>query len=172
MPNQAGFTLLELLVAIAISTILLVLGVPSFLHMMAENQRDSYTANFYAALTQARSEAITRNVPVVLCKSSDGALCTASGDYSAGWLVYANLDGSVSGAEPDAADTLLDSHQRLGGDFTLTSSDLPVRVIYQPSGRAAVDGAFQLCPATTKISGSSIEITSTGRPRIGTGQCS
>lgn len=172
MLKHRGFTLLELLIAIAVSTILLVLGVPSFMRMMAENQIDSTTASLYASLTYARSEAITRNVPVVLCKSSDGANCAASGDYSAGWLVYANLDGSTSGAEPDAGDTVLDSHQALEGDFTLSSDDLPNRVVYRPSGRAAADGAFRLCPGDTAIAGASIEITSTGRPRIGTGQCS
>lgn len=173
MPTSRGFTLLEMLVAIAIAAILLTIGVPSFLNMMAENQRDAYAMNFYTALLTARSEAITRNVRVVLCKSADGnksvdgkRCTTSSGDYSVGWLVYANPDGDFSSVEPDDPKYILTSHRALDGGFTLTTEDGSDYVVYKPSGRAGVAMEFELCPNNPEIAGRSIEITPTGRPRI------
>lgn len=41
-----------------------------------------------AQLRLARSEAIKRNGRVAMCKSADGALCTLSGGWHQGWLVF------------------------------------------------------------------------------------
>ncbi len=66
-----GFTLLEVMITIAILAIALGIGVPSFIDFM-RNSRLSGTANdLLADLNFARSESIKRHVPVTLCASSD-----------------------------------------------------------------------------------------------------
>lgn len=166
MFRERGVTLPELLIAIVVAAILLAVGIPNLLHMMAENRRDTHVTTFYAALLLARSEAIRRNVDVVLCKSPDGVRCSDSGDFSGGWLVYANLDGGLAGVEPDAGDKLFDSNGALEGDFTLTSDESAKRVVFRPSGRARADDEFELCSGNVGIEGRVIEITTIGRPRI------
>lgn len=163
--HASGFTLMELLVAIAVSTILLTIGVPSFLRMVAENERVSHTADIYNAFNFARSEAIARNTPVVVCKSTDESTCDSSAEWSAGWLVYANTDGISTGTEPNTNEPILQTHTALER-FTLTaSSGLSNRVTYLPTGRSTNVGEFLLCPEDTDLQGRIIQITSTGRPR-------
>ena len=177
-----GFTLLELLVAITVSTILLTIGVPSFLRMVAENERVSYSADLYSALNYARSEAIARNVQVVICKSDSETQCNTSASWSDGWVIYANTNGSVTGTQPEgAAEPILQTHTQLNR-FTLTTEDaegntgaannnIANRVVYLPTGRAQNTGIFSLCPENTEISGGQIHITTTGRPRSTRFQC-
>lgn len=166
-----GFTLLELLVAMTVATILLTVGVPSFFRMIAENQRLTNSAEFFSALIYARSEAIARNNEVVLCASSDETTCGNDAAWHEGWLIYANLDRGNAAPEPDAGEPLLRTHGPLDGDFTLTSDDFPARVVYRPSGRPGDTGSFHLCAGRESISDRAIEVTSTGRPHTASLTC-
>lgn len=166
-----GFTLLELLVAVAVATILLTVGVPGFLQMIAANQRQTNTADVFSALNHARSEAIARNVRVVMCPSADASTCGAA-SWQDGWLIYANLDGNISNGGPDNDDRVLQTHGPLAGDFTLSSADFPSRIVYLPTGRATDKGGFVLCAAHSDVQGRLIEVSSTGRPRTTTHTCS
>ena len=167
-----GFTLLELLVSIAVSSILLTVGIPSFLRMIADNERVSYSADVYSALNYARSEAIARNVQVVICKSTDGANCSTSANWSDGWIIYANTNNNTSGAEPDGpTEPVLQVHVGLQRFTLIPDTSLNDRVIYLPSGRAAAMGNFQLCSENTQVEGGTIQITSTGRARASRTSC-
>ncbi|UYF99636.1 MULTISPECIES: GspH/FimT family pseudopilin [unclassified Halomonas] len=74
-----GFTLLELLVALALMGILLGVGFPNFLRMIEINRVVSATNEFKTAMNYARSEAVRRNQSVTLTPLPEG--------WSAGWQV-------------------------------------------------------------------------------------
>ena len=57
------------------------------LERLREAGNSAYTTALYA-----QSEAIKRNGVVSLCPSRDGTTCTPSGEWSAGWLIFVNLD--------------------------------------------------------------------------------
>lgn len=163
--------MLELMVVITVSTILLTIGIPSFMRMVAQNQRAGHTADVYSALNFARSEAIARNVQVVMCKSSNASQCSSSASWSDGWIVYANIDGDTGGGEPDAPNELvLQSRGALDG-FSLTSDALPARVVYLPTGRSLEMGELLLCPDKGDLNGRLIQVTSTGRARTAPAPC-
>lgn len=166
-----GFTLLELLVAITVSSILLVIGIPAFMQMIAGNQRSANSADLYSDLAFARAEAISRNLQVGVCPSDDGASCTDGGDWRHGWLIYANTDNSTAGAEPDADEAVLANHGEIEGQFSLTTSGMTMPILFLPSGRSRSNGRFELCPDDPGIKGRAVEITSTGRPRIANLDC-
>lgn len=166
-----GFTLLELMVAVTVATILLTIGVPSFFRMISENQRLTNSADVFGALNYARSESIARNNEVVMCPSADEAICGADAAWHEGWIIYVNLDRATGGTEPDSGETLIRTHGPLSGDFNLTSDEFPDRVIYLPSGRPADSGRFRLCPGGSGSEGRAIEVTSTGRPRTASLTC-
>lgn len=167
--HARGFTLLELLVAVTVATILLTIGVPSFFRMISENQRLTNSADVFSALNYARSEAIARNNEVVMCPSADEATC--GGDWHQGWIIYVNLDRATGGAEPDNDEPVIRTHAGLQGNFTLTSDDFPARAVYLPSGRPVATGRFRLCPGSSGSEGRAIEVTSTGRPRTASLTC-
>lgn len=82
-----GLTLVEMMISIAVLTILATVGVPSFRSTL-HNHRVALLANeFNLALTLARGEAIRRGTDAWLCASSDGATC--AGDWTDGWLLQA-----------------------------------------------------------------------------------
>lgn len=159
---------MELLVAIAVSTILLTIGIPSFLRMVAENERVSHTADVYNAFNFARSEAIARNLQVIVCKSTNTSTCDNSAEWSDGWLIYANTDGTTAGTEPDNNEPILQTRTALERFSLTASADLVNRVVFLPTGRSASVGEFLLCPENTELQGRIIQITSTGRPRTKT----
>ncbi|UFH48800.1 GspH/FimT family pseudopilin [Pseudomonas sp. KNUC1026] len=59
-----GFTLVELMVTIAVLAIVVTIAVPSFITMMARGRADTETNDFYRALNYARLEAINRGLNV------------------------------------------------------------------------------------------------------------
>jgi type IV fimbrial biogenesis protein FimT len=83
--KQTGFTLLEVIIAVSIAGILLGIGVPSFVGTIRTNRLAAATNEMISALMYARSEAIKRNVPIVMCRSSDGATCAAAN--TGGWEI-------------------------------------------------------------------------------------
>lgn len=99
MERTGGFTILELLFVVAITAILVAMGVPSFVEIVKRNRIDSEVNSFVTTLNTARSEAVVRNTRTTMCRSSNGTSCT--GDWEDGWIVFvdsANV-GTVDGGE-------------------------------------------------------------------------
>jgi type IV fimbrial biogenesis protein FimT len=99
--RHSGFTLFELLVALAMVGILVGLAAPSF-RDFGTNTRVVTTHNdLVGAFAYARSEAIRRNSPVTVCSSSATATdryekCATTG-WGNGWLVFTDRIGINQG---------------------------------------------------------------------------
>lgn len=90
-----GFTLVELMVVIAIVAILAALAFPSFEGSMRSNRVATTTNEMLASISFARSEAVRSARASNLCASADGATC--GGTWNDGWLVQTdtNADPAV-----------------------------------------------------------------------------
>jgi len=75
---RSGFSLIELMVTVALISILLTLGVPSFSAILRNMTLTSQANNFVAAIYLARSEAIKRG---------GGITIDATGGWDQGWKV-------------------------------------------------------------------------------------
>lgn len=73
--KQFGYSLLELLVALSIVTILLLLAVPSWQNWIIYHQEKIYVNQIVSALRFARAQAILNNTNVIYCASDDGQNC-------------------------------------------------------------------------------------------------
>jgi type IV fimbrial biogenesis protein FimT len=104
MPVSAhGFTLVELMVVVALIAILLAVAVPSFKSVVQRNRIATQLNGFISDVGLARSEAIKRGLPVSLCASSDGANCLETNTWHLGWMMF--FDPTGSGTRTSASTT-------------------------------------------------------------------
>ena len=88
MTRQGGFTLLELMVTIAIAAIVLSVGVPSFRGVIMDNRLVSQANQIVTSIKIARSAAVRFQRNATVCASSNfdatTPSCSASNDWSNG----------------------------------------------------------------------------------------
>lgn len=139
--TNSGFTLIELMVTIALAAIILTQAVPSFNALVQNNRLISQKNEFISTLNMARSEALKRGTRVTVCASSDQVTCDTT-DWENGWIVFSDYD----------ADAVLDS----GTGGCLSGEDCLIRVSAglhdgntlsaRKSGAAAAAGFIQYTP--------------------------
>jgi type IV fimbrial biogenesis protein FimT len=181
--GRPGFTLIELMVTLAIVTVLLVLAVPSLQDATLNTQLRAQSNALLASLQLARSEAIKRNARVVVCKTADWTAtdpaCTTSNGWEQGWIVFHDCDNDANRdtntCPGGTAETVIDRHQPLANGFLLRGGGNVANYIsFKPSGSTLMtSGAFQsgsltLCrsPPAFSSAGKQIVISAVGRARI------
>ncbi|WP_413701430.1 GspH/FimT family pseudopilin [Psychromonas sp. KJ10-10] len=92
-----GFTILELMITIAIMAILIAVAVPSFNSMMISNSVTRDQDTIFSLLLTARSEAVKRGRAVSVCQSSNLTACDSSASWTDGVIVFfdSNADGDI-----------------------------------------------------------------------------
>lgn len=130
--RPGGFTLVELMVTIAVLAILLTIGVPSFNSVIASNRLSAGANEFVASLQLARMEAMRRNTRVVVCRSADQATC-ATGTTWTGWITFvdSNRDGT-----PGATEVLRVSSLPAPVEGRVSADIASDRIFFRPDGRA------------------------------------
>ena len=95
--RQTGFTLVELMITVALLGILLAAAAPNFDSALNSSRLAGVANELTGAVNVARAEAIRRNQRVALCRSADGAACAESGNWT-GWMVFVDADSNCSRA--------------------------------------------------------------------------
>lgn len=75
-----GFSLVELMVTVAVVAIVAALALPSLTSVINNNRLTSQANELVSGLQTARSEAVRRNASVTLCGSADGSACATGTD--------------------------------------------------------------------------------------------
>lgn len=119
MKRIAGFTLIELMVTLAVLAILTMVAVPSYQRLTTMNRMAAEMNDFSGSFHLARTEAIKHGVTVTMCVSGDGANCTG-GDWHRGWIVF--LDPGADQQVEDAAEQLIQVYAGFDGTDTLTGN--------------------------------------------------
>ena len=101
-PRNFGFTLVELLVSVAILGILASLAAPSFSESIKRYRINAIKEDLAGSIQLARAEAIRRGRQVVLIRElTCAATLTDDDDWSCGWRMVedTNSNGSVTNTE-------------------------------------------------------------------------
>lgn len=93
-PNQ-GFTLIELIVTMAILVIIIAFAAPSFNSVLNNVELDGAVSKVRSTFAFARSQAVTEQADVVVCASADQSSCGAATDWVNGWLVFLDADSDA-----------------------------------------------------------------------------
>lgn len=91
--QQAGFTLLELVLTLTVITVLITLAIPSFQSTLNRNRMATKSNDIVTAINYARTEAITRSQVSGICPSTDGVNCTDD-TWNQGWIVWSDDNGN------------------------------------------------------------------------------
>ena len=139
-----GFTLVELLITVAVLAILTTMAVPAFTDVYNASRLSGQTNELVSALHVARSEAVRRNGNVVFCRSDEqGSGCIEGEGTWSGWLVFDDANG----------DSGFDSGEELIQRGSIRSP-LRVQSNFGDRLRFRSDGRARNSSATTLVSGS------------------
>ena len=171
--NIQGFTLIELIVTLAVVSILLLTGIPMLNQMTTNNRLVTQINNIAGSLAVARSESIKRGNSITLCGSTDGATCNSS-SWESGWIVFSDADNNaVLSSTAGTSESMLRIVGQFSGGSTLrlSQSDSTSIIRYKPDGSLrdlGTDGTnkatFTLCDNTaTPTKAKAININPLGR---------
>lgn len=104
--RSSGFSLIELMVVVAIAAILIAVAAPSFQSLILKNRVQSVASDFQSALATARSEAIKRggDTRVTVVANSKVA---GTPDWASGFTVFLDTTSDANGDAPSADATKL-----------------------------------------------------------------
>jgi type IV fimbrial biogenesis protein FimT len=140
--NTSGFTLLELMVVLAIAGILMAVAIPAMGNFVRNGRITAAANDVMAALHFTRSEATKRRQPVTLCTSNDtinadgsqndNPTCAAS-PLLTGWFAFVDLNQN---ATREAGEAVLMQREPMDARITARSSVDPFAVTYLNNGFA------------------------------------
>jgi type IV fimbrial biogenesis protein FimT len=172
--KQRGFTLVELMVVLAVGSILLAIAIPGYANFVKTSRLAAVTNDLVSALHLARSESIKRGTWVTVCKTSNSMAaspaCDSTANWHQGWLVF--VDGGTRGViEP--GDTLLWAHDRVAAGTIGTDSNYSRFVSYRSNGVSRgsgnlPNGTLRICLESHQRN---IIINTTGRIRLESATC-
>lgn len=153
-----GFTLIELMVTIAVLAILLAIAFPSFTGIINGNRLSAASNEWLATLQIARMESVRRNTRVVICPSTDGSTCSGTSWQRAIAFVDVNRDGaSDGGVETVLRDTTVAAPVAVSVSPAISGATPANRITLRPDGLAHPGNAstvltskIGLCIVTTQ----------------------
>lgn len=154
-----GFTLLELIVTLAVAAVLVSMAVPTLGQFLGVAQRDRDVGELRAEIILARSEAIRRGSNVGICASE--TLNGCSTDWSLGWIVYVDADQNgvfTSGEE------ILRRHKPSQSGITITSTVTDITFIAR--GGTSDTGGIRFTSAQQDTTERLIRVDRVGQPRV------
>ena len=169
----AGFTLIEIMVTLAVLGVLVTVAAPSITKLIQDSRIRTQANDLMASLAIARSESAKQGVRVTVCASttytSTTPSCTGGTAWNSGYILFTdvNADGNFDAG----TDTVLRIGEPLTGGNTLVSNGFTAppagSVQYRPSGNTnvvpATPATFKLCDSRTGPFGRLITVFATGR---------
>jgi type IV fimbrial biogenesis protein FimT len=158
--REAGFTLVEMMIALVVLGILITVGVPSFQDLVRNNRVLAQANALTGSLATARSEAVSRRRPVIVCRSNNGTAC--AGTWADGWIGYEDTDDDGT---LDSGEEVFMSHDAPDDDMTITFSHADNQVTFNTRGNSAQRGTFTVCDERGATRARAVIVATTGRVR-------
>jgi prepilin-type N-terminal cleavage/methylation domain-containing protein len=172
--TRAGFTLLELLIVLAIAGLILAMGVPNLLEYLARQKIEGPAREIARLAQRARQEAVNRGVPAVVVAEGDAV------------VAFLDVHGATATAPPDGLFNPISGAPFRSSDYEVGRLGLPKQVtlagpasspgvvdftdvggtpsaIFEPAGSIRDTGSFHLADARGNFLEVRIAPQATGR---------
>lgn len=169
------------MVTLAVFAIVTTLAFPGFRLYQQNSNRVTQINDLVATFNMARSEAVKRNLPVIVCASADQVNCSNSADWTTGWITVIddNLNGVTEVTDNDGQQSGGEAayyvHGRLSG-ANLVLADLggATQIIFAANGTSVPAATFMRCDDRRNTDAAAIRnnharaiiLTTSGRTRL------
>jgi type IV fimbrial biogenesis protein FimT len=172
MKRPNGFTLIELMVTLAIAVIVLSVGVPSYRGVIMDKRLVSESDQFVTSIKLARSAAVRYQRSATVCAStnSDDPVpdCAAGADWSNGWIVWVDKDRDAATDAGEIIAVFEPIYESSTFD-SLAASNFN----YDARGFVSTGGGYlTLCDSRTAETGRLIRFDAVGRTNVLRQACS
>jgi type IV fimbrial biogenesis protein FimT len=162
--QDLGFSVVELMIALSVASILVTTAVPSYSAVVHKNRISAATTQLYVSLNTARSAAMKRRSAVRVCPSADGSSCRNDGDWSDGWLIFEDVNANNAADTAEIIQLVDDFDGEISIQVATAVSDF---VQFQPTGAAIGSGGnsgeFRLCHLNSNAFSRVINVSASGR---------
>jgi len=162
--QSRAFTLIELIIVLAMISIVLSVGVPGIQSLSGNSRITSAVNSMVRHLHYARSEAVKRGLPVILCPSVEGSDCDDSFYWENGFILFADRDRNRQRSEDEQVLRHFDPGD---GDTRIFTSVGRKKLTYRASGAAPGSTAtITVCDPSGLGRSKAIIVSNPGRPRL------
>lgn len=143
--RSRGFSVVELMIAVAIVAIFAGIAAPTFRNILATMRIKTAASDIHLSLMRARSEAIKRNANITVATQAAG--------WTAGW--------SISNA--------IEDHGAIAGNTISIAG--PTSVTYTPNGRATTNPIDIGLTSSETTTVRCVSVSLSGHPTVKAGAC-
>lgn len=159
-----GFSLVELVVVVAVAGVLALVAAPAFSSLLATSRVSSAAYALSADLATARLLAVTRAQAVAVCPVDAAGRCRTDGVWDQGWILF--LDPERLRQPRREADILRVSQPDPGGGTRIRSSAGRSQARFLPDGRASGSNlSLRICSNHPAVAGQTLVLNNAGRLR-------
>ena len=139
--RQTGYTLIELMIVIAIAGIILTYVIPGFQNLASHHRVNTAMSKMRTSIKIARQEASILHKDVRICASTDGLFCSGDRDFSSGWIIY--VDDSKRPFRTDT-DEILAQYGPIKNISIKYNRGREIKL--NEHGRVGLNGSIHFCP--------------------------
>lgn len=157
--SSQGFTLVELMVTIAVAAILLTIGVPSLVSMYEGFRTNSNIEKIHNVMAFARNQAISYGATVNVCPFASTSTCGT--DWSNGIRVYINSNNELKIIDSFNGNDKVNGPGKISG-----TNPNGAHITFSPEGLSS-GGTIIYCPAGKASNSKSISVSTSGKVSYG-----
>jgi type IV fimbrial biogenesis protein FimT len=139
--RAAGYTLVEMMVALTVSVILSAIAIPTMRTMLFNGRLTSATNDLLASVNRARTESLKQQLSTVVCFTANPTATNPTCDYTAarGWIVFVDSNGDWA---HQSNETVLERHGTIDSTVTVKADGEAV-LAFSPTGFATPSAGHQ-----------------------------
>jgi prepilin-type N-terminal cleavage/methylation domain-containing protein len=164
--HNKGLTFIELIIGLAIISILTTIGIPSFIDWLYKTRVDNEISHLNRLLLLARNYAINTGKTVTVCPLDQQKNC--NGNWQQAITAFLDVNQNKK-FEPNHGDVMLQQKSAIHSKDKLLYARLRMGVTYQANGRLkgwGSNGTFRYCPFEHHHFAKGIRVAVSGRTYI------